>query len=402
LNKISRIAHLGRLARQAKAESGHPIIKQVRDIMKLRRAPNLVQPEEYFAMKLYELPEAEQQTFLGAYNDGVVNYMVASPLWIGIARDKLLFHNIFASLGYRLPHIQLLYTPTHRSCVGATLAENAESLAEGIRHLHPPVFAKPLGGDLGLGVRHIVSIDAAGDCVVLLSGEKVAIPELSRQIVEAGLGGYVFQDIIRNAPEMREMFGEELVSMRACVVREDGVYRLLRAWLKVRIAGNITDNWDHGRHGNGVAVLDEDSGMIKDILTGEYPNVEHGELHPGTGEQLVGRAVPRWMEIRAYVERAARELPSFTIQHWDIVLSDQGPLILELNEDQSLHALQGMGRRGLLDDRFSAVLAAHGHDLRSLNTQEFMRQVAGIMSKAYGMDNALMGKGTFYMPATRL
>jgi hypothetical protein len=72
-------------------------------------------------------------------------------------------------------------------------------------------------------------------------------------------------------------------------------------------------------------------------------------------------SVPDWQQVLDFTFRAALTLPKLRFQQWDIALSDDGPLVLEVNlfGTGGCDLTQLLFRKGLWDDKMSAFLSRH-------------------------------------------
>ncbi|MGL1664087.1 sugar-transfer associated ATP-grasp domain-containing protein, partial [Vibrio parahaemolyticus] len=55
------------------------------------------------------------------------------------------------------------------------------------------------------------------------------------------------------------------------------------------------------------------------------------EPHPDTGAAIVGTDIPDWPRLIDLVQAAALVFPGIRTQSWDVALTDQGPVLLEVN-----------------------------------------------------------------------
>jgi hypothetical protein len=78
--------------------------------------------------------------------------------------------------------------------------------------------------------------------------------------------------------------------------------------------------------------------------------------HPDTREPLVGKVVPHWGAIKAALLKAVSQYPGFRYVGWDVVLQDDGFLVLEGNSYPGVQVLQL--HRPLLENRRLARLFA--------------------------------------------
>lgn len=370
------------------------------EIRRLRGFPNKLLVSEYFNLKLYEKSRDEQATFLGSYWDGPINYIVASPSWFSIVRDKAVFQSFMSSLGYRVPEVVAVYSTEGRNLPGLVTLDSEEALAKWLRDLEQPVFAKPLGADVGVGAMYLEPLgDGSFD---ITPGGKVTLQTLVRTICDLPYGGYLFQTALFNGPDVSDVLGRYLCTVRICVLRGKATSTIHRAFLKIRVGDARNDNWDLGRSGNAIGVLDSETGTVQTVFTGAYPDIHRSVNHPETGERIVSWTFPRWRELTELCRAASREIKGLGIQHWDVALTDDGPCLIEVNEDGSLLALQGCGYEGFLDGSLKRFLAESGLDLSAPATQAYADKSGDLVTQIFARDNALMGRGDFKNPVTNM
>lgn len=74
-----------------------------------------------------------------------------------------------------------------------------------------------------------------------------------------------------------------------------------------------------------------DSGLLGRAYT--YRLVCDGmEIHPDNGAQIKGRMLPDWSSVKSLAIQAHRLFPGYLFLGWDIALTGQGPVLLEVNE----------------------------------------------------------------------
>lgn len=96
-------------------------------------------------------------------------------------------------------------------------------------------------------------------------------------------------------------------------------------------AGKSVDNFDSG----GVsAIVNLETGEVEGPVMYKDPNkVTDGKRHPTTGVAIVGVQLPFWSEIVDMVQRAAIEVPQVKTVGWDVVITPNGPSLLEGNHN---------------------------------------------------------------------
>jgi len=395
----SKLDILRRLFRAAKA-SGRSPAAVLREAQALRGAPNFLSPEEFLGLRLYEKTCAEQRRYLGSFWNGPIHYMVASPSWYALVRDKLNFHLFFVSQGFAVPEILAVYAPDGRSVPGARRLADAGEIADYLQGLERPIFAKPIAADVGVGA-HLIE-PGKGARKLMRDGVEIAAKDLAAEMTGLPYGGYLFQELYFNSDQVATALGKPLVTFRMIVLRGKEASRLHIAEFKIRRAGLPNDNWDYGRTGNGIGLIDRDSGAIETAMLGQFPDMEFVDRHPDTGTQLVGCQLAGWPDLVDLTLRASRLLKGLGIQQWDCALTEQGPMLFEVNEDGNHLAPQACGCGGFWNEDLDRLLAEFGLDLRQPETIAWARKSARLVGETFGRDNAILGRGSFFNPVTRM
>lgn len=99
-----------------------------------------------------------------------------------------------------------------------------------------------------------------------------------------------------------------------------------------------SDNWSRG----GLSArIDLDTGELTAATRLPDSNVkEWFDVHPDTGAQIRGVALPHWEETRELILHAAQVLSFMEYVGWDIVIGPDGPLVLEANINTGVNVLQ--------------------------------------------------------------
>ncbi len=121
---------------------------------------------------------------------------------------------------------------------------------------------------------------------------------------------------------------------------------------RVPTGDNVTDNFSVGFAGNLVGRIDLDSGEVDNVVQGVGWRNRSTDCHPDTGGRLRGFRLPDWQATRKLCLACADHFPDLRLQHWDVALTDRGPVILELNVAGGLRTPQivapGPGNLGAL------------------------------------------------------
>lgn len=111
----------------------------------------------------------------------------------------------------------------------------------------------------------------------------------------------------------------------------EGEARVIASFLKIGRSGKCIDNAGNG--GNVDAAVDVKTGRIYNVI--EFKNIrEHEsiERHPDTKSQLDGVIIENWDIIKEKVITFQKAMPFIKAAGWDIALTDNGPIIVEVND----------------------------------------------------------------------
>jgi hypothetical protein len=101
-----------------------------------------------------------------------------------------------------------------------------------------------------------------------------------------------------------------------------------------------------------------------DVETGRLLAASPGDVAPAFGQppdrrDLGATAIPGWPEILSQVDRVHAALPGpAPVLKWDVILTDQGPRLLEANTGTGIYVLQSMMLRPITETPLGAALEA--------------------------------------------
>jgi len=352
----------------ARTNGGIPVAAQFIEALRLRFGPSRLGISDYYEYQLYEPGRdfRDKRRFVGWRLERVIDTLLNDDRWRILANDKLLFYGIMRGHGVSYPAIRAIYASLERPFPGAQCFSN---IYDAVRFLklpdNLPIFVKPVHGTFGRGVLGIAAYEQATDEFHLLNGMKLPARELEQSIVERWAHGYLMQDVLRPDPEIEQWCGRRLSSVRMIVgLTVDGP-RLLRAIWRIPTGRNMSDNFMHGSLGNMLGALDLANGRVTGVISGSTAQRVRDCTHPDTDTKLVGVILPHWDKAVNTACGAAMLFPGLRLQHWDIALSDIGPVAIEVNVEGSLDLPQHAEQRGMLEDDLLDMLATHeaGHRL---------------------------------------
>ena len=345
--------------KSAKETLGKSYFAVVREIFQLSRGIGKLEPQEYLFYRLYDegLSAEQKAAFLGRQAMKELDVRFLKNAWTHVAADKLVLYALLTGLGLPVPRTFALYHP-FRSFGDVACPRTAEALAAFLRsEAHYPFFSKPIDGVNSLGVAAVESYDQAGDRLVLKDGKEIEVEEFVAAIAPYAETGYCFQERLQPHGQLVELCGPRMSSFRVFLIVGDQGPEILRASWKIATGDHPADNF--WRRGNLLAPIDVESGRVERVIQGAGPEQVELEAHPDTGQTLVGTTVPQWDAVKTTVLAGATALPSCKVQGWDVTVTEDGPVLIELEGDgghpQMVQLPQG---QGLYQGRFKAFYDA--------------------------------------------
>ena len=155
-----------------------------------------------------------------------------------------------------------------------------------------------------------------------------------RETIES-LDDYIITEYVRPHRILRERFGEdnfEVIRAATIFDAEEGP-QITSLILKTgtTISGSIPKIADYICSG-----IDIESGVIfKSIMQVDLAinarKAKEVDVHPDTKQKIIGTSMPDFKELRELLLNVATQLPMATYMCYDIILSDEGYKILEIN-----------------------------------------------------------------------
>jgi hypothetical protein len=329
-------------ARAASSESGRSALAQAIDMVRLRLGPGCLHYGDYYKLRLYrpELTRAEKLRYVGN------KALARRTRWDLLADDKLLGYTVLHALGVRTPRVLALVHPFRRFLDRATLRDAAAVRAFLLTARYPFV-SKPVDGMFSHGFAVLEGVDAQRGTISLGDGRQVPIDAFAAERTRSA-AGVIFQELLLPHPQIAAEISPRLCTLRIIVTLDERGARLFRAIWKITGEGNDADNYWHS--GNMMAKLDQETGAIEQVITGLGPRFSVVERHPRTGRALRGFRVPCYREAVALTLAIAPAFSGLALQAWDVAITPDGPVPMEINDIGSMWVPQAVYQEGLLAD----------------------------------------------------
>lgn len=220
----------------------------------------------------------------------------------------------------------------------AKVTEVLDSLAE-----RGTLFIKPFAAGKGKGVHRLDSIGEGH----LLDGE-VSDAAAVAALLENEDSWFASVGVEQH-PVLSTIHPDTTNTIRMITLRgDDGVARI--AFAVLRIGTSSTIPVDNGSRGGLVANIDLETGTLSTARSlraiGDFP------VHPDTGAQIEGTVLPDWDSVCRSMLEVTDRLPYLNIVAWDLLLTEEGPVIIEANSSSGVNILQiwGPQRQGVMGD----------------------------------------------------
>lgn len=358
----------------ANVQTGKGLLTQAREILALKQAGGQCGITDYYWFKLYD--ENYQcgrgaSDFLGWRLQDLLNFSLNPRHSVLPAWDKLVFLQLASAAGLPVVPAKASFHLAKRLPAVDALGRHLHSLEEAVAFLRQPenypLFAKPAYSQQGIGSVYLAGYEPASDSILLVDGSGIAVDIFARRLVSTidhryhrPECGFLFQVPLRLAPEIEALTDwPAICGVRVvCLNGPEGVKPIGAAW-KIAVSPNCVDNFHMGSYGNLVAEVDLKTGEVGRVIDGFWPKAKILHAHPQTNISFTGFRLPGWEKLLQACRDAGSVFPLMKIHHWDFALTENGPLILELND---------MGG--------TQIVQLHGRGLLTVETREFLKKYA--------------------------
>ncbi|MCL4743912.1 MAG: hypothetical protein KJZ83_00705 [Burkholderiaceae bacterium] len=353
-----RIARLIEALRRAREASGKPMLRQLAEIVALRRGRGALGIGEYFEFQLFDderYTSEQKREFAGWRTKYPLHDALDLPAWKAFSIEKSTFDTFARGAGLPTPKLHAVYSERPRLVRHGRWIRSTGELESFLRRdLQYPAFAKPAVSQWGQGAHVLHRVDTLRDTLTIDRQSTREVADFAREIASKA-GGYLFQELLRPEPAIAELTGGGLCTLRIVVLNGGaGGPRMHRALWKLSAKGNVQDNFHHGESGNLLAKVDLASGRVIHLIQGGWPWPQQTDRHPDTGRVMIGFEIPHWRDAVALTLEAATAFPGARLQGWDVALTDRGPVLLEINTPMDADLVQLASGQGLWDADFDA------------------------------------------------
>lgn len=344
--------------RHAQKVSGRRPFELVREWMRLRRGPGKLTLREYVQYGVYDTerygPE-DQARFIAKYLHWPVAQACCDMTWQATTEDKWLCARLLANSAIKVPETLAVIDKGERAYPGTRKISTAAELRDFMTaNGSLPLFGKENRGICSLGAFLAVAADSEG--MELKGHGRVTYEAFLRDFV--GSTAYLLQPAARNHGFFAGIC-DALATVRLCILVAGDEIKIPFAVLKLPSRDNVADSF--WRPGNLACKLDVASGEILNVRSKDHLGTTDHSAHPDSGAPLRGETVPMWGRVLDLAHDCAPIFHPVRYQSMDIAVTDEGPVLVEINTGGGFDLPQLASGEGFLTDEVQAFFRSCGY-----------------------------------------
>ena len=324
-NAIAAVYHAVQLARMYPFSQR---MKVMRDYISLYRSKGLTH-EEYYEFEFEKRSEEFRRDFLGL-NEQHYYLDLLNPLkYMSLARNKYMAHKMLENTGIRTSELYCYYQPEAHYTVNAECAGDLAGVLQILKTKGvQSCVIKTTESSHGDNVWVIKSINYQDDDAVLIRFDG------QEQTLSSVLGdeALIFESVVHQTEQFAAFNASSVNTVRfMTALYPDGSAKVIATFIKIGRAGRCVDNAGGG--GNVDVCVDVETGEIRYAIQFDgWHNVKDIDCHPDNGNPLNGVIIENWEAVKADVMRFQQAFPYCKIAGWDIAITDEGPVVIEIND----------------------------------------------------------------------
>ena len=284
---------------------------------------------EYYEFEFEKRDEEFRRTFLGL-NEQRFYLDYLNPIkYYSLARNKYMAHKMLENTGVRKSKLYCYYQPEARY---TDCTENAHDLNSVLYILKQKnvqsCVIKTTESSHGDNVWVINAIEYRDNDAIMtrFDGETLLLSSV------LGTNALIFESVVKQTKQFAAFNESSVNTVRfMTTLWPDGSARVIATFIKIGRAGKCVDNAGGG--GNVDVCVDTETGEIKYAIQYDgWRNIKDIEKHPDSGNQLNGVIIENWQAIKEEVKKFQQAFPYCKAAGWDIAITDEGPVVIEVND----------------------------------------------------------------------
>ena len=285
--------------------------------------------DEYYEFEFEKRDEAFRKSFLGLNEQRYYLDYLNPVKYYSLARNKYMAHKMLENTGVQKSELYCYYQPEARY---TDSTENANDLVSVLRILKKKgvqsCVIKTTESSHGDNVWVINAIEYKDNDAVMtrFDGETLLLSSV------LGYDALIFEGVVHQTKQFAAFNQSSVNTVRfMTTLYPDGSAQVIATFIKIGRAGKCVDNAGGG--GNVDVCVDTETGEIKYAIQYDgWRNIKEIENHPDSGNQLNGVVIENWQAIKEEVKRFQQAFPYCKAAGWDIAITDEGPVVIEVND----------------------------------------------------------------------
>lgn len=322
--KLAFCYHLLKFPLQYQDYSLSKRISIMLDYYKLYRKKRLLM-SEYYEYEFERCTKEFRESFLGWAEQGYYLKTLNPVKYYTLARNKYLAHLCLEKAGIPMPELLGYYNP-YRTYANEDFAKHLLRLQE---EKKIPFVIKATESSHGEGVYVVESVISGNNDIYLnlINGKKISLSEVLSYKDEL-----IVESLIKQTKQFNSFNKTSVNTVRfMTTLYPNGEAKVIATWMKFGRLGAFVDNAGSG--GNIDACVDVKSGRICNVVEfNGFRNTKKIDVHPDSGLQLEGIVIDNWEDIKTKVISFQKAFPFVKAAGWDIAITDEGPIVIEVND----------------------------------------------------------------------
>lgn len=284
---------------------------------------------EYYNFEFEKQPESFRKSYLGFSEER--HYLdTLNPIkYYELSYNKYLTHKVLENTGIRTSKLFCFFQPDGKIYGSDVIATSVDDVYRILKEkgVKECVIKHPEGSH-GINVFVVKDIVYSDSTATLIryDNEQLGLSEI------IGKEPLIFESLVRQTAQFANFNASSVNTVRfMTTLYPDGSARIIAAFIKIGRNGRCVDNAGNG--GNVDSGVDVNTGRLFNVLQFDgWRNSFEIEKHPDSGAQLNGVVIENWEAIKAEVIRFQQAFPYCRAAGWDVAITDDGPVVLEVND----------------------------------------------------------------------
>ena len=320
------------------------------EMIRMKRGKARIFFDEYVKFGLYDkaIQDADRAAFVGARVQNDVIHQCNDTSWFAVTEDKWLSSRVLGEDGLPQPETLAVVDTGPRRYAGGRVLRTPEDLRAFLQDAEFPLFGKHNRGLMSGGVFMIEGADE--EMVYLREKGGVTYAKFFEHVI--GKDAFLLQKVVENCAFIRQFTSAAATIRMVSMLTDDGLF-VPSAVLKLPSSRNLADNF--WRPGNLLCNIDPQTGEVLRLVATDGPGLKELDTHPETDVPLVGEVLPHWDRVLEVNARVTELHTPLRYQSTDICITDDGPVVVEVNAGSSFSLPQYASGTGFLTPKVRGI-----------------------------------------------